>query len=60
MTKKRLLSQALMGGVVYFGISLMLEKNSSAETMRTEGVEALIFAIVYGVGLWAYYKFIKK
>jgi len=49
-----------MGGVVYFGISLMLEKNSSAETMRTEGVEALIFAIVYGVGLWAYYKFIKK
>ncbi|MGB5316770.1 MAG: hypothetical protein WBN56_12280 [Robiginitalea sp.] len=60
MTKKRLLSQALLGGVVYFGISLMLEKNYSAETIRTEGAEALIFVIVYGVGLWAYYKFIKK
>ena len=52
--------QALMGGILYFGISLMLEKNYTAETMRTEGAEAVIFAIVYGVGLWAYYKFIKK
>jgi hypothetical protein len=60
MTKKRLLAQALMGGVIYFGISLVLEKDSSTETMRTEGTEAVIFAIVYGVGLWAYYKFIKK
>lgn len=60
MGKKRLLMQALMGGILYFGISLMLEKNYTAETMRTEGAEALIFAIVYGAGLWAYYKFIKK
>ncbi|MGA9239316.1 hypothetical protein [Robiginitalea sp.] len=60
MTKKRLLAQALMGGVFYFGISLVLEKDYSGETMRTEGAEALIFAVVYGVGLWAYYKFIKK
>jgi len=60
MTKKRLLAQALMGGVIYFGISLVLEKDYSGETMQTEGAEAVIFAIVYGVGLWAYYKFIKK
>lgn len=60
MTKKRLLAQAVMGGIFYFGISLVLEKDYSGETMRTEGVEAVIFALVYGVGLWAYYKFIKK
>ncbi len=52
--------QALMGGILYFGISLMLEKKYTAEIMRTEGAEAVIFAIVYGAGLWAYYKFIKK
>lgn len=60
MTRKRLLAQALMGGVIYFGISLVLEKDYSTETMRTEGAEAVIFAMVYGAGLWAYYKFIKK
>ncbi|MGB5509302.1 hypothetical protein [Robiginitalea sp.] len=60
MGKKRLLMQALMGGILYFGISLMLEKKYTAEIMRTEGAEAVIFAIVYGAGLWAYYKFIKK
>jgi len=60
MSKKRLLIQALMGGVIYFGISLVLEKNYSGETIRTEGAEAVIFALVYGSGLWAYYRFIKK
>lgn len=52
--------QALMGGLLYFGISLMLEKKLTAETVRTEGAEALIFALVYGLGLWAYYRFIRK
>lgn len=52
--------QALMGGVLYLGISLMLEKKLTAETVRTEGLEALIFAFVYGVGLWAYYTFFRK
>lgn len=60
MTTKRLITQALMGGLLYFGISLILEKDLSTQTVQTEGGEALIFALVYGVGLWAYYKFIKK
>lgn len=60
MTKQRLLSQALMGGLFYFGISLILEKSFSAQAMKTAGVEAIVFAIVYGIGLWAYHKYIKK
>ena len=60
MTKQRLFSQALMGGVLYFGISLLLEKSTTPETLQKEGMEALIFALVYGVGLWVYHKFIKK
>lgn len=60
MTKQRLLSQALIGGVLYFVVSLILERSFSSEVMQKEGVEALIFALVYGVGLWAYHRFIKK
>lgn len=60
MKTQRLISQALMGGLLYFGISLILEKSFSAQAIKTAGVEALIFALVYGTGLWGYYKFIKK
>lgn len=60
MTTQRLITQAIIGGVLYLGISLILEKDFSSGTLKTEGVEAFIFALVYGVGLWAYHKFIKK
>jgi hypothetical protein len=60
MTKQRLLSQALMGGLLFFGISLILEKSFSPEALQTAAVKALIFALVYGAGLWAYYKFKKE
>jgi hypothetical protein len=60
MTRKRLLSQAIAGGIIYFLISLILERSTAREVLITEGTEALIFAVVYGLGLWIYHRFIKK
>ena len=60
MSRNKLLSQALIGGVIYFVISLILERSTSSEVLVTEGTEAVIFAVVYGFGLWVYHRFIKK
>jgi uncharacterized membrane-anchored protein len=60
MTLKRILIQALVGGFIYLVISLILERSTASDTLVKEGTEALIFAVVYGVGLWVYYRFIKK
>ena len=60
MPRNKILSQAIMGGIIYFVISLILARNTSREVLLTEGTEALIFAVVYGLGLWVYHRFIKK
>lgn len=60
MTRNKLLSQAIVGGIIYFVISLILERSTAKEVLITEGMEALIFAVVYGIGLWVYHRFIKK
>ncbi len=60
MTRNKLLSQAIIGGIIYFVISLILERSTAKEVLITEGTEALIFAVVYGIGLWVYHRFIKK
>ena len=60
MTRNRIASQAIMGGIIYFVISLILERSTASEVLITEGTEALIFAVVYGIGLWVYHRFIKK
>jgi hypothetical protein len=60
MTRNKILSQAIMGGLIYFVISLILERSTAREALLTEGTEALIFAVVYGLGLWVYHRFIKK
>ena len=60
MTRNKLLSQALIGGVIYFVISLILARSTDSEVLMSEGTEALIFAVVYGLGLWIYHRFIKK
>ena len=60
MTPKRIVSQALVGGLLYWGISLILEQSVASEVLKQEGGEALIFALVYGVGLWVYHRYIKK
>lgn len=60
MNRKKILSQALMGGIIYFVISLILERSTASDVLITEGTEALIFAVVYGIGLWVYHRFIKK
>ena len=60
MTRNKLLSQALIGGGIYFVISLILARSTDSEVLMSEGTEALIFAVVYGLGLWIYHRFIKK
>ena len=42
------------------GISLILERSMAPEALREQGVEALIFAVVYGIGLWVYHRYFKK
>lgn len=60
MTTKRLITQALVGGIFYFVISLILERSTASEVLVTEGTEALLFALFYGFGLWVYHRYIKK
>ena len=60
MNRNKILSQAIIGGIIYFVISVILERSTSSEVLMTEGTEALIFAVVYGLGLWIYHRFIKK
>lgn len=60
MKPQRILAQALAGGLIYLVISMVLERSFTGETFRKEGLEALIFALVYGLGLWVYYRFLKR
>ncbi len=60
MNSKRIISQALVGGLLYWGISLVLERSFAPEALKEQGVEALIFAVVYGIGLWVYHRYFKK
>lgn len=60
MTRNRIISQAIAGGLIYFVISLILERNTAPEVLAREGVEALIFGAVYGVGLWVYHKYLRR
>ena len=45
------LIQALLGGLMFFIFKLILEGNTSAETLEREGYSALVFALVYGIYL---------
>lgn len=60
MSNQRILTQAFIGGILYLLISLILENSLSSETFISEGGEALIFTVIYGIGLWVYHRFIKK
>ena len=45
------LIQALLGGLMFFIFKLILEGNTSAETLEREGCSALVFVLVYGIYL---------
>ena len=60
MTTQRIITQAIMGGALYWGISLILERSTAPDVLVKEGSEALIFAVVYGIGLWLYHRYFKK
>ena len=52
MDKKKLISQIIAAIVLYTVISVILEKDYSAETWINEGKEALIFGAIFGVLMW--------
>ena len=60
MSRDRIFSQAIAGGVIYLVISLILERSMASEVLVKEGTEALLFVVFYGLGLWAYHRYIKK
>lgn len=60
MSRNRIITQAIAGGIIYLVISLVLERSMASEALVKEGTEALIFAVVYGAGLWVYHRYFKK
>ena len=60
MDKKKLISQIIAAIVLYTVISVILEKDYSAETWISEGKEALIFGAIFGVLMWLRERFRKS
>ena len=52
MDKKRLASQIIAAVVLYTVISVVLEKDYSMDTWLTQGKEALIFGVIFGILMW--------
>ena len=52
MNKKRLILQVLAAILLYVVISLILEKEYTTTAILREGIEGLIFGILYGVFIW--------
>jgi hypothetical protein len=56
----RILLQVSVAAVLYFVISLILEKNISADILLREGRDSLIFGIAYAFFLWIWNRIKKK
>lgn len=59
MDKKKLASQIIAAVVLYTVISVVLEKDYSMETWMTQGKEALIFGVIFGILMWLRARFRK-
>ena len=59
-SKQRILIQAVLAGLMFFIVKLILERSVSSETLIREGITALVFALVYGIYLVARQRFGKK
>jgi prolipoprotein diacylglyceryltransferase len=59
-SKQRVLLQAVLAGLMFFIVKLILERSTSRETLIQEGITALVFALVYGIYLVAKKRFGKK
>jgi undecaprenyl pyrophosphate phosphatase UppP len=60
MDKKKFISQVIAAIVLYTVISVILEKDYSMETWLTQGREALIFGVIFGVLMWLRERFRKR
>lgn len=60
MSVKRIIVQAAVAALLFFGIKLILEKSTAQETLVREGVTALVFGLVYGIYLAVRSKWRKK
>jgi hypothetical protein len=60
MSTKRILVQAVAGGLLFWVFKLILEKSLAQETLIREGQYALVFAVIYGVYLALRNRFGKR
>ncbi len=60
MSTKRIIAQALAGGLLFWGFKLILEKSLAQETLIREGQYALVFAVIYGAYLALRNRFGKR
>ncbi len=52
MERKKFIAQIFIAMLLYIIISLILERDISAEILLKESRDGLIFGIVYGVFIW--------
>lgn len=60
MVTKRIVIQALAAGVMFFIVKLILERSTSIETLKAQGLFALVFTALYGIYLVIRNRFQKK
>ncbi|MGB5647395.1 hypothetical protein [Muriicola sp.] len=59
MERKRFFSQVFIAMLLYVAISLILERQITAEILMKESRDGLIFGLVYGLVLWIWNR-VKK
>lgn len=60
MDKKKFISQVIAAVVLYTVISVILEKDYNMDSWLTQGREALIFGVIFGVLMWLRERFRKR
>jgi hypothetical protein len=60
MSTKRIIIQAVAGGLLFWVFKLILEKSLAEETLVREGQYALVFAVIYGAYLALRNRFGKR
>ena len=60
MSTKRIIIQAVAGGLLFWGFKLLLEQSLASETLIREGQYALVFGVIYGVYLALRERFGKR
>ncbi|WP_445384316.1 hypothetical protein ACT6NV_10030 [Robiginitalea sp. IMCC44478] len=59
MELKKIGLQAFLAGLTFLIISLILERNMSADTLAEKGIIAAVFAVIYALVLWVRQRYKK-